>query len=65
MNLRKVSGDSGAHLDRIDRYEPANIFVLIGDGVLDRPRHSNGWRRRRRGLLLALTAAGNRHNRQK
>ena len=60
MDFRQVSGHARAHLDRIDGDEAADIFVPVDDRALHRIRHRYGWRRRRRALLLALTAPGQR-----
>ena len=56
MHLVEVAGHARAHLDRIDRDEPADIFVLVDDGALDGlgDRHRRRWRR---GLFLGLAAA--------
>ena len=53
MDLVEIAGDAGAHLDRVDRDEAADIFVLVDDGALDRLGDRHGRRRRRGRLLLA------------
>ena len=56
MHLVEVARHARAHLDRIDRDEAADIFVLVDDRALGRlgHRHRRRWRRRR---LLRLAAA--------
>ena len=59
MQLVEIAGHARAHLDRIDRDEAADIFVLIDDGALDRLRYGHRRRWRRTTLLLPLSAARN------
>ena len=56
LYLVQVPGYARTHLDRIDRDEPADIFVLVDDGALDGlgDRHLGRWRG---GLFLGFTAA--------
>ena len=53
----EIAGDAGAHFDRIHRGEAADIFVIIGDGLLNRLGDGDRRRRRRLGLLLLLSLA--------
>jgi hypothetical protein len=56
LHLVKIAGDARAHLDRIDRDESADIFVLVDDGAFEGLGDSN-CRRWRRLLFLGLAAA--------
>ena len=56
LHLVEVARHARAHLNRIDRDEPADIFVPVDDGARDGLGHR--YRRRwRRGLFLGLAAA--------
>ena len=64
MDLVEIAGDAGAHLDRVDRDEAADIFVLVGDAALDRLGDRHGRRRRRAAALRLALAAGRQHRRK-
>ena len=61
MDFLQITRDPRPHLDRIDGDKAADIFVLIDNGLLHRPRHRHRGRRRRRfGLGFAALAGSNR-----
>jgi hypothetical protein len=59
------AGNTGAHLDRIDRDKAADIFILLGNNPLHRFRDGHRGRRRRGGLLLALAASSQQQRKRK
>jgi hypothetical protein len=64
MHVLQIAGDASAHLDRIDRDEAADIFVLVDDSPPDRLGDSHLWRRRGSRLLPIVAAAGHEKQRQ-
>jgi hypothetical protein len=62
LHLVEVARHARTHLDRIDRDEPPDIFVLVDDGALD--GLGDRYRRRWRGGLFLGFAAAHKGQRQ-
>ena len=60
----EITRHAGAHLDRIDGDEAADILVIVDDVALDRRRDRHRRRRRRRGSLLAFATTGDQERQQ-